>query len=98
MRANQIYCVKCKKKVTPNTLRSRTTKNNRLQKVGKCPDCGCKCCKFVKSYKCECEKLFDSVKALNEHKKKVHTTKRKSSTKRKTKRSTKRKTKRKSKK
>ena len=46
-----MYCVKCKRKTKDLQVGSGVAKNGTGMKKGKCADCGCKKCQFVKKNK-----------------------------------------------
>ena len=41
------YCVKCRRKVTPDNAKKVRTKNGRMMLKGKCPICGTTVVRFV---------------------------------------------------
>jgi len=41
------YCVKCRRKVTPDNAKKVKTKNGRTMLKGKCPICGTTVVRFV---------------------------------------------------
>ena len=45
----ELYCVKCKKKVSCNNAENRTAKNGRLMLSGNCSVCNTKCNQFIKN-------------------------------------------------
>ena len=45
----ELYCVKCKKKVSCNNVENKTAKNGRLMLSGNCSECNTKCNQFIKN-------------------------------------------------
>ena len=45
----ELYCVKCKKKVSCNNVENKKAKNGRLMLSGNCSECNTKCNQFIKN-------------------------------------------------